>query len=324
MSSILIFAEQRNGKLKKAAAEAISRGRELASQLGLKAHVLLIGGPGTDSLAPEASKYGVASILTVSHADLGSYVNKAYAKAISQVAREQSASVVLMSATAMGKELGAFVAVYLQASFVTDCTDLVVSGSTLKAVRPVFTGKAMSTVSLNRPVAVLTLRPNAFPASELPVSASVTPVQVTFSAGDFSCKVTDVIQSGGKLDVAEADIVVSGGRSLGSAENFKILEELAAVLGGAVGASRAAVDSGYRPHEDQVGQTGKVISPKLYIACGISGAIQHLAGMSSSKVIVAVNKDKDAPIFQVADYGIVADLFEVVPALTKELKNRLS
>ncbi|MBN8706109.1 MAG: electron transfer flavoprotein subunit alpha/FixB family protein [Bacteroidetes bacterium] len=322
MSSLLIVAEHRNGKLKKSSFEAISKGASVAKDLGLSAHVLLIGGTEVAGLTAEAANYGVTSVLTVTDPKLSAYANRAFATAITEAAKAKSASVILLSATSMGRELGAFVSVKLDASFASDCTDLQSAGGTLKVTRPVYTGKALSTVELKQAVKVITLRPNAFPVLSVPATASVESVSVSFTEKDFGSKVVDMITASGKLDVAEAEIVVSGGRSLGSAENFKILEDLAEVLGGAVGASRAAVDSGYRSHEDQVGQTGKVISPKLYIACGISGAIQHLAGMSSSKVIVAINKDKEAPIFQIADYGIVADLFEIVPALTAELKKR--
>jgi len=320
MSSLLIFAEHRNGKIKKSSFEAISAGASLAGSLGLTPHVVLTGDASIAALTADAAGYGVSSILTVTDSRLGNYANRAFATAVTAVAKAKSASILLFSATAMGKELGAFTAVHLDASFASDCTGVSAVGGSLKVTRPVYTGKALSSVDLLQPVKVLTLRPNAFPAVPAPAAAVTEEIPVSFTEADFGCRVTDVVSSSGKLDVAEAEIVVSGGRSLGSAENFKLLEDLADVLGGAVGASRAAVDSGYRPHEDQVGQTGKVISPKLYIACGISGAIQHLAGMSSSKVIVAINKDKEAPIFQIADYGIVADLFEIVPALTAELK----
>lgn len=322
MSSLLIVAEHRNGKLKKSSFEAISKGASIAKELGLSAHVLLIGGNEVTGLTAEAANYGVTSVLTVTENRLSSYANRAFATAVIEVAKAKSSTVILLSATALGRELGAFVSVRLNASLASDCTELHASGGNLKVIRPVYTGKALSTVELKQEIKVITLRPNAFQAVSTPSSPTIEAISVSFSDKDFGCKVVDTITASGKLDVAEAEIVVSGGRSLGSAENFRLLEDLAGVLGGAVGASRAAVDSGYRSHEDQVGQTGKVISPKLYIACGISGAIQHLAGMSSSKVIVAINKDKEAPIFQIADYGIVADLFEIVPALTEELKKR--
>ena len=322
MSSLLIYAEHRNGKLKKAAYEAITKGGSLAKELGLTAHVVLLGS-GVSTMANDAASYGVTSVLTVDDAKLANYSNSAYAKALAEVSKSKNASVVILSATAMGKELAPYISVKLNASFAADCTDVKVNGGSITAVRPVYTGKAISEVSLTKDVKVISLRPNVFPAQQSPATASVEAVSVQLSDSDFKCKVTDVVASSGKLDVAEADIVVSGGRGMRSAENFSILEELATVVGGAVGASRAAVDSGFRPHSDQVGQTGKVVSPKLYFAFGISGAIQHLAGMNSSKIIVAVNKDKDAPIFQIADYGIVGDLFEVVPAMTAELKKRL-
>lgn len=322
MSTILVFVEQRNGKVKKSSLEAVTKGAELAKSSGSSAIAVLIGAT-VSGLTSEVANHGISTVVTIEDARLELYANAAYASAIVQLAKSKSATVILMSATAMGKELGAYVAAKLNGSLATDATDVKINGGKVSVIRPVYTGKAISDVQLNTSPAVVSLRPNSVQAVSNPSSATVEPFSPTFSDADFKCKVVEVVASSGKLDVSEADIVVSGGRSMGSAANFSILEELSSVLGGAVGASRAAVDSGYRPHEDQVGQTGKVVSPKLYIACGISGAIQHLAGMSSSKVIVAINKDKDAPIFQVADYGIVGDLFEIVPALTTELKKRM-
>lgn len=322
MSSLLIYAEHRSGKLKKSTLEAITKGSQLAKELSLTPHIVLIGS-GISGLANEAANYGVTSVLVADDAKLSNFSNSAYSKTLAEIAKSKDAKLIVLSATAMGKEIAPYVAVKLNASLAADCTDLKVNSGTITAVRPVYTGKAISEVSLLKDVKVISLRPNVFPAHQISGTASVENVAVSLTDSDFKCKVVDVVASSGKLDVAEADIVVSGGRGMRSAENYNILEDLAGVLGGAVGASRAAVDSGFRPHADQVGQTGKVVSPKLYIACGISGAIQHLAGMSSSKVIVAVNKDKDAPIFQIADYGIVGDLFEIVPAMTAELKKRL-
>ncbi|HLF19842.1 MAG TPA: electron transfer flavoprotein subunit alpha/FixB family protein, partial [Bacteroidota bacterium] len=229
-----------------------------------------------------------------------------------------------LAATAMGKDCGPRVAVKLDAGIAVDCTELKVENGEIIATRPIYAGKVLTDVKVTSSSKIFSLRPNVFTAGTgNGPAASVEKATVQLAEEDFVCKVVDVTQSKGKLDVAEADIIVTGGRGLKGPENFNIIEELAGVLGGAVGASRAVVDAGWRPHDEQVGQTGKTVSPSLYIAVAVSGAIQHLAGMSSSKYIVAVNKDKEAPIFQVADYGIVGDAFEVVPALTMEVKKLL-
>jgi electron transfer flavoprotein alpha subunit len=252
---------------------------------------------------------------------MNAYSSTAFTKAVAEVAKMTGAAAIFFSATAFGKDLAPRVAARLEAGLAADCTGLAVDGGSIVATRPVFAGKALTDVKILSAIQVFTLRPNVFPAGESSGDAApVEHVSIPLADADFAMRVTELIKGSGRRDVAEADIIVSGGRGLKGPENFKMLEELAEALGAAVGASRAVVDAGWRPHEEQVGQTGKTVSPTLYIAVGISGAIQHLAGMSSSKYIVAVNKDKDAPIFQVADYGIVGDAFEVVPALTAEVK----
>jgi len=229
-----------------------------------------------------------------------------------------------MSATAMGKDCAPRVAVKLKAGYAADCTALRIENGELIATRPVYAGKALTDVKFNSQIKVVTLRPNVFPVKTYDgQQATMKAVSIPLTDNDFAARTVDVLQGSGKIDVAEADIIVTGGRGLKAPENFAMIEELANVLGAAVGASRAVVDAGWRPHEEQVGQTGKTVAPSLYIAVGVSGAIQHVAGMSSSKYIVAINKDKDAPIFQIADYGIVGDAFEIVPALTQELKKQL-
>jgi electron transfer flavoprotein alpha subunit len=224
----------------------------------------------------------------------------------------------------MGKDCAPRVAVKLDAGLASDCIALKVDGGNIIATRPVYAGKALTDVRISSAMKVFTLRPNVFAAGTS--SGTSTPVEVIdipLAESDFASSVVETTMASGKADVAEADIIVTGGRGMKGPENFKMIEDLAGVLGGAVGASRAVVDAGWRPHGEQVGQTGKTVSPSLYIAVGVSGAIQHVAGMSSSKYIVAINKDKDAPIFQIADYGIVADAFEIVPALTLETKKLL-
>jgi len=267
--------------------------------------------------------YGTAKVLAVENARL-KYPSTAYAEIIAQVARSEKADVVFLPATAIGKDLAPRVAVKLEAGLAADCTLLKVQDGSLVATRPVFAGKALTEVVISSSVKVFTLRPNVFSAGESSgASVPVVDAKVDLIDAHYGAQVTEVTQSSGKIDVAEADIIVSGGRGLKGPEGFAMIEELASVLGAAVGSSRAVVDAGWRPHDEQVGQTGKTVSPSLYIAVAISGAIQHLAGMSSSKYIVAINKDKDAPIFQVADYGIAGDAFEIVPALTQELKKVL-
>ncbi len=320
---ILAFAEQRDGKLKKNAFEVVGAAKKIAEQTGGDVVGLVIGN-GVQSIAASLGGYGASRVVCVEDARLAQYSTTAYVKIIAEVAAKEQATAVLLSATAMGKDVGPRVAVRLQAGIAVDCTALKVEGSEIVATRPVYAGKAHVDVRITSPTKVFSLRPNVFTAGENNGShAAVERVDVALAEGDFADVVKEVTQASGKLDVAEADIIVSGGRGLKAPENFHIIEELAAALGGAVGASRAVVDAGWRSHDEQVGQTGKTVSPSLYVAVAISGAIQHLAGMSSSKYIVAINKDKEAPIFQIADYGIVGDALEVVPALTNEVKKLL-
>lgn len=321
--NVLVIAEQRNGTIKKASFEAMRAGATLAASSGGSAAAVVIG-KGVAQAAAELGAYGAGKVYVVENDRLANYSTTAYAKAAAETARHAKADVVLLPASAMGKDLAPRIAVKLDAGYAADVTALSAEGNALKATRPVYAGKALLDVTLETPVKIATLRPNVFPAgSPDATSAPAEHLAVQFDDKDFSAVVKETAQTSQKLDVAEADIIVSGGRGMKGPEHFALLEELASVLGGAVGASRAVVDAGWRPHGDQVGQTGKTVSPALYIAVGISGAIQHLAGMSSSKYIVAINKDKDAPIFQIADYGIVGDAFEVVPALTNEFKKLL-
>ena len=267
---------------------------------------------------------GATRVAVVQQPNLGNYSSTAYPKIIAAIAAKEHADVILFSATAQGKDAAPRVAVKLDAGLACDCTAIKLEGGGLIATRPVFAGKAFTDVKINSPVKIFTLRPNVFPAGT--GSGSVAPVEVVdipLVESDFASRTVETAQTSGKLDVAEADIIVTGGRGMKGPENFKMIEDLAGILGGAVGASRAVVDAGWRPHGEQVGQTGKTVSPSLYIAVAVSGAIQHVAGMSSSKYIVAINKDKDAPIFQIADYGIVADAFDIVPALARETKKLL-
>lgn len=320
---ILAVAEQRDNKLKKTAFEVVRTARTIADQLSGEV-VALVVGENTQSVAGTLGGYGAHRVLVVDNPRLKLYSTTAYAKIVAEVARKEQASVVLFAATAIGKDCAPRVAVKLDAGLAADCTTLRVSGGDILATRPIYAGKVMTEVKISSATKVFVIRPNVFPAgTEQGRSARVEKVDVPLTDADFGAFVKEVTQASEKIDVAEADIIVTGGRGLKAPENFKMIEDLASALGGAVGASRAVVDAGWRPHDEQVGQTGKTVSPSLYVAVAVSGAIQHLAGMSSSKYIVAINKDKDAPIFQVASYGIVGDAFEVVPALTQEVKKLL-
>ena len=241
------------------------------------------------------------------------------------IIEQSGADTVLFGATTMGRDLSARTAARCGAALFTDCTEVSLVNGALRAMRPVYSGKVVAEMESVAPLRFASIRPNIHAPAAGGGSAEVADVAISIDADAIHGRVKELVAtSGGKKDLTEAEIIVSGGRSLKSGENFKILQDLADVLGAAVGASRAAVDAGYVPHSMQVGQTGKVVNPKLYMAVGISGAIQHLVGMRTSKVIVAINKDENAPIFQKSDYGVVGDLFEIVPLLTQEFKQLLS
>jgi len=323
MSKILAFVESRENKIKNSGFETASTALKLGNELGADVEVLLIGS--NLSAAAELGAYGVKKVLLAEDTRLEKYSTTAYSKLVAEAAKLRGADIIILSASAMGKDVSPRVSAKLEAGLVADCTDIIAEGGNITATRPVYAGKAFIDVKVNSPVKIFTLRPNVFKAVKVDgIAAETEKVVIPLNDSDYGVQVKEVVVSNEKLDVTEADIVVSGGRGLKGPENFYLVEDLAKVLGGAAGASRAIVDAGWRPHSDQVGQTGKTVSPSLYIAVGISGAIQHLAGMSSSKCIVAINKDKDAPIFQIADYGIVADALEIMPALTEEFKKVLS
>jgi electron transfer flavoprotein alpha subunit len=318
----LVFIEQRNNVIKKSSCETLRAARTISDTLGAECIALLVGS-GVEAIAGSLGQYGASRVMVVDDPSLSAHSSTAYAKAIAEVAGAEGAELLFLPASQMGKDLAPRVAAKLNAGLAADCVALRVEGGTIIATRPVYAGKAMVDVRVNSTVKVLTLRPNVFPATGHGTSTAVQKAAVTLTPADFGAVVKNTEVAVGRPDVTEADIVVSGGRGVKAAEHFTLIESLAGALGAAVGASRAVVDAGWRPHDEQVGQTGKTVSPSLYIACGISGAVQHLAGMSASKCIVAINKDKDAPIFQVADYGIVGDLFEVLPELTAQLKQAL-
>ncbi len=319
---IYVIAEQRDGALRKVSFELASAARKLADQTGDEVSAILLGS-GVESMAAELGKFGVDKVFVGDNAALEPYVTEAHAQVVAKILKDNDAAIALFGASVQGKDLSARVAAKLAGGLATDCTDVKIDGGKLVAVRPMYAGKCFADVVFNTTPAMASLRPNVFPAVENAKAAAVTKVDVAVDAQ--KSKILEVQKdTSGKVDLTEANIIVSGGRGMKGPDEYKILEELADVLKGTVGASRAAVDAGWRPQKDQVGQTGKVVSPNLYIACGISGAIQHLAGMSSSKCIVAINKDAEAPIFAKADFGVVDDLFKVVPELTAACKKLLA
>jgi electron transfer flavoprotein alpha subunit len=319
--NLLVFVERRGGEIKRPSLEALSVAWRLSGSLGGDV-VAVAAGSGASEIRATVGEYGAARLLVAADPALDGYSPEAYAGVIEIAARDASASVVLFAGTAMGRDLAARAAARLDAPCAVDLVEVEIAGTRLTGRRPVYSGKAFARVAahLGGVPVFATLRPNAFPAT--PAGAGAARVEaLSGSPGEGGARAVRVERPAeAELDVAEAAVVVSGGRGLKGPENFGIVRDLAAALGGAVGASRAVVDAGWIDHSHQVGQTGKVVSPELYVACGISGAIQHLAGMSSSKVIVAINKDREAPIFQVATYGIVGDLFEVVPRVTEEVR----
>ena len=316
---IWVFAEQREGQVKKVTFELISEGRKVADQLGEELCAVLVG-KDVSGLTEAISAYGPDKIYVIDNDAFEAYTTDGYTNAVSDLVKKYEPSALLLGCTVTGRDLSAQVAQRLETGLMTDCTGMEVADGQLVFTRPIYAGKTIVKASCPeaRP-AMATIRPNTFAAVENAKQAEI--INVESGAGDIRQVIKEIIrQVSERPELTEADVIVSGGRGMKGPENFKLLEDLADVVGAAVGASRAAVDAGWVSHSFQVGQTGKTVSPVLYIACGISGAIQHLAGMSSAKCIVAVNKDEEANIFKVADYGIVGDLFEVVPILTEELK----
>jgi electron transfer flavoprotein alpha subunit len=321
MAPIITFAEQRDGKLRRPSLEAVSEARRLAGPGGRVESILV--GSGVAGLAQELASYGADAVHVFDQPELAQYATEPFARAIAQVATETKAGALLIPYTALGKDVAPRVSAKLGAGLASDCVSLTSDGGRLTARRPLYAGKAFATVRFEGDLQIATLRSNVFAVGTPDASHQAEVVSRTVDAGSRAKVVEVKATASGKVELTEAQIIVSGGRGLKGPENFPLVEGLAAALGAAVGASRAIVDAGWVDHHYQVGQTGKTVSPSLYIAAGISGAIQHLAGMSSSKVIVAINKDADAPIFKVATYGIVGDAFEIVPALTEEFRKVL-
>ena len=321
-----VFIEVRDGKIKKSSLEALSEAKRRADELGKEASAVFIGA-GLDALASEVFAYGARKAFVLENAELGAYSPQGFAFALANFASEAKPEALFFSATAMGKDLAPRVAARLGVSLASDVTKAAAKDGKLEFTRPIFAGKAFLTFSLKNIPQLATLRPNVFPIQAQGAGpGEIIKKEIAIPEGLINGRVAEILQEkGGEIDVSEAEIIVSGGRGMKAPENFALLKELAAIIPrSAVGASRSAVDSGWIGHQHQVGQTGKTVSPNIYLAFGISGAIQHLAGMSSSKYIVAVNKDPEAPIFKVADYGIVGDLFEVIPHLKEELKKALA
>jgi electron transfer flavoprotein alpha subunit len=312
--NILVYLEDRNGQIRKPSLEAITA----AQALGGTVSAALISSDA--AAAEEAKKLNVQNVYVVNEARLSNFSAKATAKALAEAAQSASADVVLVGATQRGKDVAPRVAIRLSAGYVPDVTSFSTEGGDIVASHPVYAGKAQVAMKVTTPKKVFSTRPNLWKASRDAGTPSVQNLSVNFEDADWKAKTKDLVLSQGKLDVAEADVIVSGGRGLRGPENWHLIENLAEAFGAATGASRAVVDAGWRGHGEQVGQTGKTVSPTLYVAVGISGAVQHLAGMSSSKTIVAINKDENAPIFAIADYGVVGDAFEILPALTEEVK----
>ncbi len=324
MPKILAFVEQRGGVLKRTAGEVLGAARRLADGGGSGEVVaVLIGHDIAATLGAALGPLGADRVRALQHPSLAPYSGEAYARLLAAEAALAKPDLVLFPASAMGKDLAPRVAAVLGVGLASDCTALEAGagGSGFAATRPVYAGKAQLKVGFAASPAMASLRPNVFTAPSAQPGRSAVVEAVTSDPGALRDAVQSlVLAASAKVDLTEADIVVTGGRGMKGPEHWGLIEGLAAALGAATGASRAVVDAGWRPHAEQVGQTGKTVSPSLYIACGVSGAIQHLAGMSSSRVIVAINKDPDAPIFKVADYGIVGDAFEVLPRLTEEFK----
>jgi electron transfer flavoprotein alpha subunit len=317
----LVFIEQREGKIRKASLEALSLARKLSGAGAGGSVAAVIAGKGVAPLARDLGKYGAGVVYVGDREDLALYSTKGYVGALDAAAAKENPDAVLIAATAMGKDIAPRFAARRDSGVLADVMDLRLEGDKLVGSRPVYSGKARAEVDCGASkLQIATTRPNVFPA-EASQAGEPRVENLELSAVEPRAKVVRVETSATKeLDVSEADVIVSGGRGIKGPENWPMIRDLQEALGAALGASRAVVDAGWIDHQHQVGQTGKVVSPTLYVACGISGAIQHLAGMGTSKVIVALNKDPEAPIFKVATYGIVGDIFQIVPEVAKAVR----
>ncbi len=323
MANVLVFAESRGGELRKIAFEAVTAARQLADATGGgEVHAVVADAPGIASKVAPLGTYGADVVLVAESADFANFARESIAATIAERAKSGGYRAVVLGFSAQGRDLGARIAAKLDVPIASDITEIAASGDALTVKHPGYANKVTLTLSITGSLAVISVRPSAFMAKE---NVKVAKVETIAAVAPTTPVVTvTAVKEGakGRPDLGEASIIISGGRGLKAAENFKLVEDLADAFGNAaVGATRAVTDDGWRPHSDQIGQTGRQVSPQLYIAIGISGAIQHLAGMRTSKTIVAINKDKEAPIFKVADYGIVGDVLEVLPALTAAVRD---
>ena len=322
---IMVFCDHKNNKLKKTTFEFLSKLGGLKKECNFTISALLLS---KDEVSTnELSEYGCEKLYKILSPDFEKYNSELYAQAVTKVILKNEPAYFVASSSPMNMDFLPKVAVRVDSGIVTDCIDLFFKNSALNAKRPIYAGKAFQEAEAKGATPIFTIRPNVFTVvkAAAPVTTQLVTEDNSSDKSKIAAKIIEIIKGESeRVDLTEANIIVSGGRAMKAPENFKMLNDLADVIGATVGASRAAVDSGYAPHSMQVGQTGKVVNPTLYIACGISGAIQHLAGMRTSKFIVAINKDPDAPIFQIADFGIVGDIYKVVPALTERLKKLLS
>ncbi|MCM3654596.1 electron transfer flavoprotein subunit alpha/FixB family protein [Metabacillus litoralis] len=319
---VLIVGEVRDGELRNVSLEAIAAGKTVADG-GEVVGVLL--GENVNPLVNSLLHYGADRVVAVNHADLKSYTTDAYQQALLQVIESENPDGLILGHTALGKDVSPRLAMKLNAGLISDAVAIEKDGEEIVFTRPIYSGKAFEKKKVKEGIVFATIRPNNIPSLEKDETRTGEITYLTVELKDLRTVIKDVVRKAtGGVDLSEAKVIVAGGRGVKNKEGFKSLQDLADVLGGAIGASRGACDADYCDYSLQIGQTGKVVTPDLYFAIGISGAIQHLAGMSNSKVIVAINKDPEAPIFEVADYGIVGDLFEVVPILTEELKSALN
>ena len=323
MANMFAFVESRGTEVRKVGLEAVTAARAFADKSGGgEVHALLVGPPGIGAKGSQLGQYGADVVIVVEHAALTNYNPEAATATAAARIKAGSYRAAIFSTSAQGRDLAPRVAARLGVSAVTDVLSFELEGNTVVVRHSINIGKVIATLAMSGSPAVIAMRPNVISPAQNAKAGRVENAQPAVDPGSTRVKVVETRKGGtGKLDLAEAPVVIAGGRGLKAAENFKLVEDLASAFGNAaVGATRAVTDDGWRPHSDQIGQTGRLVSPELYIAVGISGAVQHLAGMRTSKTIVAVNKDKDAPIFKVADYGIVGDVFEVIPALTEAVR----
>lgn len=318
MSEILVLVEHTEGDVKKVTLELLTKARALGSPAAVYV------GAGFEKAKDKLAEYGAARVYVAEAAELADYVVAPKAELLAKIVADHEPAAVLVAATAEGKEVAGRLAIKTGSGVLTDAVDLTVADGVFVAEQSIFGGSSIVHSSVTAGTPIIAMRPNATPPAPEAAAAERVDVEVTLTESAKLARVLEkvTVPKGDRPELTEAAIVVSGGRGVGSAEKFSVIEALADQLGAAVGASRAAVDSGWYPHQSQVGQTGKTVSPQLYVACGISGAIQHRAGMQTSKTIVAVNKDAEAPIFELVDYGVVGDLFAVVPQATEEIAKR--